>query len=452
MEPKAGNASTVSLSGVYVGAFCLAWSCAATAQGLSDNVSRLSGSASVFTGVTHTRTDRGASTDTNTEPGVGVSGRIGGTLESGANALALQYGGTLETNQDTVGGGQAGNTSITGASRYTYFDPGSRVDFNLGHTISSVRNNTGFEVNPAGYDTQNTLSAGAGVRFNPGALTTLRFFGQAGQSFGDNSLEDQESYTAGSELSRRLSERSTGGLNASRSWSDERGTDITIDSAQLVYSLQMESGYLRVGAGGSQAETQLAGGTTSESDAVTGFAERAWVAPNWRTSLKYDRSLSDSATDLSLNLPPEFSFLPDTVRLRDLVVKDSLLLSHNNQQLCNACDLGVYVEGAILESQISNTTTHEYRTGVNLGFQLTSLQRLNFGYSWQGDADEGATNIVDQIHRFNTSWTRRIAENTTFGVEFYQSYLRSKSLRNDQDQFELRMVLSHGLSLTGARR
>lgn len=108
MEPRAGNASKVSLSGVYVGALCLAWSCAATAQGLSDNISTLSGSASVFTGITHTRTDRGASTDSNTEPGVGVSGRIGGTLESGANALALQYGGTLETNQNTVGGGQGG--------------------------------------------------------------------------------------------------------------------------------------------------------------------------------------------------------------------------------------------------------------------------------------------------------------------------------------------------------
>lgn len=452
MEPKAGNASTVSLSGVYVGAFCLAWSCAATAQDLSDNVSRLSGSASAFTGVTHTRTDRGASTDTKTEPGVGVSGQVGGTLESGASALALRYGGTLQTNQGAVGGGQAGNTSITGASRYTYFDPGSRVDFNLGHTVSSVRNNTGFETNPSSYDTQNSLRAGAGLRFNPGELTTLRFFGQAGRSFSQNSLKDQESYTAGSELSRRLNERSTGGLNVSRSWSDERGTSVTIDSAQLVYRLRLESGYFNIGAGGSRAKTEFTGAATSEYSAATGFVERGWATSVSRTSVKYDRSVSDSATDLSLNLPPDFSFLPDTIRLRDLVVKDALFLAHSTQQVCDACDLRVYAEGAILESQISNVTTHEYRTGINLGFQLTSLQRLNFGYSWQADADESATTIVDQIHRFNTSWTRRIAENTTFGVEFYQSYLRSKGLRNDQDQFELRLVLSHGFSLTGARR
>jgi hypothetical protein len=162
--------------------------------------------------------------------------------------------------------------------------------------------------------------------------------------------------------------------------------------------------------------------------------------------------LSDSATDLSLNLPPVFSFLPDTVRLQDQVVKDALLFTHNNQQVCNACDLGIYAEGAILKGQISSATTHEYRAGVNLGFQLTPLQRLNFGYSWEADADEDAATIVDQIHRFNTSWTRQIADNTTFGIEFDQSYLSSKSIRNDEDQFELRLVLNHGFSLIGARR
>lgn len=452
MQSRAGNPSTYRLGGLYVGVFCLAWPCAATAQGLSDNISRMSGSASVFTGITHTRTDRGATTDTNTEPGVGLSGQVGGTLESGANSLALQYGGTLQTDQDTIDGEQSGNTSFTGASRYTYFDPGSRVDFNLGHTVSSVRNNTGFEVNSSSYDTQNTLSAGAGLRFYPGKLTTLRFSGQAGRSFGKDELNDQESHTASSELSRRLSERSTGSLNLSRSWSDERGTDVTIDTAQLVYNRQMENGYFSIGAGGSQAESEYTDGTTSENEAVTGFLERAWVTTEWRTSVKYDRSMSDSATDLSLNQTPEFSFLPETVRLRDLVVRDSLSITHNNQQVCDACSLGVYASGAILESQNSGATTHEYSAGANLGFQLTSLQRLNFGYSWQGDASEDASVIVDQIHRFNTSWTRQIATNTTFGVELNQAYQRSKLARSDQDQFEVRLVFSHGFSLAGGAR
>ncbi|MDN6320245.1 MAG: hypothetical protein L0J77_10815 [Marinobacter sp.] len=452
MQPQAGNASIYKLGGLYVGVFCLAWSCTATAQGLSDNVSRLSGSGSVFTGVSHTRTDRGTTTSTNTEPLAGVSGQVGGNLESGANAVTLRYGGTLQTNQDAIDGGDTGNTSFTGASRYTYFDPGSRVDFNLGHTINSVRDNSGFEVNSSSYDTRNTLSAGAGLRFYPGKLTTLRFSGQAGRSFGNNDLNDEESLTASSELSRRLSDRSTGSLNVSRSWSEERGTDVTIDSAQLVYSQQLESGYFSIGAGGSRAESEYTNGTTSENEAVTGFLERTWVTTNWRTSVKFDRSMSDSATDLSMNITPDFSFLPETVRLRDLVVKDSLSVTHNNQRLCDVCDLGLYASGAILESQNSGATRHEYNAGVNLGFQITSLQRLTFGYTWEGDAGEDADIIVDQIHRFNTGWTRQIAKHTSFGVELNQAYLRSKLAKNDQEQFQVRLVFSHGFSLVGARQ
>jgi len=167
--------------------------------------------------------------------------------------------------------------------------------------------------------------------------------------------------------------------------------------------------------------------------------------------VQYNRSMSDSATDLSLNLPPVFSFLPDTVRIRDLVVSDSLLVTHNNQRACDICDLGVYAEGSILESQVTGATTHEYRAGVNLGLQLTALQRLNVGYTWEGDAGEDANIVVDQIHRFTTSWTRQLAEYTTFGVEFNQSYLRSRLARSDQEQFELRLVLSHGFALSGQR-
>lgn len=451
MDRRARSASNYRLATLLVGSCCVASSITVNAQSLSDDVTELSGSASVFTDVTHTRTDRGNTTDTNTEPGLGVSGRVGGTLEKGANALELQYGGTLRTSRDSANGEQGGNSSIRGASRYTYFDPGSRLDFNLGHTVSSVRNDTGFVVNPTSYDTQNTLSAGAGLRFYPGELSTLRFSGQAGRSFGEDDLNDQESATVSSDFSRRLSERSTGSLNASRSWTNEANVDITIDSAQLAYNRQTENGSFGIGLGGSRADTEFTGGSTSESEAVTGFLARTWVFNDWSSSVQYNRRLSDSATDLSLNRPPVFSFLPDTVRIRDLVVSDSVLITHNNQRVCDACNLGVYAEGALLESQISGATTHEYRAGINLGYQLTTLQRLNVGYGWEGDADEDAGVIVDQIHRITTSWTRQLAEYTTFGVEFNQSYLRSRLARNDQDQYVLRFVLSRGFALSGQR-
>ena len=425
---------------------------ASIAQDLSEGVTQVSGSGSVFTALTHTRTDLGDTTDTRTEPGFGVAGNLGGRLESGANSIALQYGGTLETERDLGQGEQTDSSTVTGASRFVHFDPASPLDFNVGHTVSSVRNNTGFVVNPSSYDTQNTLSAGAGLRFYPGELSSLRFSGQAGHSFGSGELNDKESLTASTEFSRRLSERSSGSLIGSRSWSDDSGVDITIDSAQLVYYRTLETGSFSIGGGVSNADTEFPDGTVTESDAGTGFVERRWVAEDWRTSMLYERTLSDSATDLSLDFPEIFDFLPDTVRIRDLVISDSILVTHSSSQLCAGCNLGFGAEAALLESQITGATTHEYSGSLSFGFQLTNLQRLSFGYTWQGDAGDDAGTIVDQIHRFNTRWARELAEDTEFGIELNQSWLRSRLARNDQEQFSLRLVLTKGFSLTGQPR
>ncbi|UQG54176.1 MULTISPECIES: hypothetical protein [unclassified Marinobacter] len=411
-------------------------------------VKAISGSASVFTAATHTRTDRGNTTDTRTEPSVGVSGSLGGALASGANSLQLRYRGTLETRRDTGDGDQTNRSSILGAARYAYFDPAQPLDFNLGHSVTSVRNNTGFVVNPSSYDTRNTLSAGAGLRFNAGSLSTLRLFSQAGQSFGGGSLNDENSITTGAELTRRLSERSSASLNANRSWSDGNSVNQTIDSAQLVYQRQLENGSFSIGGGKSWATSEYSDNSENNSDALTGFADRSWVADQYRTSVQYNRRLSDSATDLSLNLPPEFDFLPETVQLRDLVVSDSLSASHSTDLLCDACTLNLAAEAALLKSQLSGDQTHEYRSSISLGVQLTDLQRISFGYSWLGDAQDEAGTIVDQIHRFDTRWSRQLAENTQFAVAFSQSYLRNDLGRDDRDQYVIRLELTHGFALT----
>ena len=449
MKPRSVN-STVVLALSLFGA--CTWPLVVTAQDLGDSVTEISGAASVFTALTHTRIDQGTSTDTNTEPSLGISGNVGGQLQSGANSLALRYGGTLETERDRGDGEQTENSSVVGVSRFSHFDPGSRFDFNLGHTVSSVRNDTGFVVNPSDYDTQNTLNAGAGIRFFPGELSTLRFSGEAGKSFGSGQLNDRESFTAASEFSRRLSERSSGGVNISRSWSYDDDIDLKIDSAQLVYSNFLENGTFRVGAGVSQADTEYPDGSLTESEAVTGFLQRTWVADDWQTSVGYNRRLSDSATALSLEPLGDIEFIPDTIRIRDLVVSDSILVSHNTSRLCSACNLGLAAEAAILESENTGATTHEYSSTIALGYQLTSLQRLSFAYGWQGDAGEDADTVIDQIHRFNISWIRQLAEETSFSVELDQSYLRSRLERNDQEQFVLRLRLSKGFSLVGQPR
>jgi hypothetical protein len=283
-------------------------------------------------------------------------------------------------------------------------------------------------------------------------LTTLRFSGQAGRSFGSGDLNGSESVTSSAQLSRRLTERSSASLVASRSWSDDNGVDNTIDSAQVSYSRSLASGSFSAGVGVSRSETDLLNGSTSENTAETGFLNRTWATPDWQTTIGYDRSLSDSATDLSLETTEFVDFFPDSIRVRGVVVSDTLTVTHNNARVCDICSLGLVAQGAVVESQITGATSHEYQSGINLGLQLTSLQSLSFDYSWQGYAGENSGTIIDQIHRLGTRWTRKLAENTSFSVDFSQSYLRTKSARNDQDQFALRLILTRGFSLTGNYR
>ncbi len=438
--------------GTVLAAGTLVLSAPVFAQSASDAVDSLYGSGTVFGGVTHTSIDTETGQDSDTEPSVGVSGAVGGSMRSGANSLNLRYGGTLETPRSSSSGDDTDSNSLTGAARYQYYNPGGLLDFNLGHSIESVRNDTGFVLNAGDYETRNTLSAGSGLMFYPGAVTSLRLSAQVGESFGDGALNDSESQTLTSELTRRLSERSLGTLIARRSWSETRGVDTTIDNAELGYQRELETGSFSMAAGASWSETEFPGQqVTNESDAVTGHVARNWVTPDTNTAVRYDRRLSDSATDLSLNLPVELSFLPDTVQLRDLVVSDSLLVSHSTSRLCQICRVSFMAEGAILESELYDTKTHEYRANMSLNVDLTRIHQLLVGYSWQGDAGEDSGNILQQTHRLDIAVTQRLAEDTRVGVELNQVWVRTNNQNQDEEQYGLRVFLTRDFNLMAKR-
>lgn len=420
-----------------------------SAQGLEEALTEVTGSASVFAAMNHTRTDTATGTDTNTEPSVGLSGVLGGEFVSGANSLALQYAGTVETSRDNTAGESSDTSSFNGVSRFQHLDPASRFDFNAGHTVRSVRNDTGFVINPNDYDTQNVVNAGAGFRLYPGDLTTLRLSADGSRSFGDADAADNESWLGKAEIQRRLSSRSASLLTASRSWADEDNLDLTIDSAVLAYITELESGSFTIGAGFSKAEAEFNGGQVIESDGIVGYMTRVWLTPEWTSSLSYTRTLSDSAIDQVANPTVVGGFLDEDVRLNELAVTDTVDFQYTTRGLCDVCDGGMILSGSIRESEYTGATTHEYLAGVNLGIQISSLQRLEFRYLWQGDAGDDAGTVLEEIHRFDTRWSRLIGEETTFGLELNQSYLRSKLARNDEDEFVLRVVLTHGFSLVG---
>lgn len=430
----------------------LALSAPVCGQSASDAVDSITGSGSVFGEVIHTRMDTPTGEENNTEPSAGIAGDIGGAMSSGANNLALRYGGTLTTRRSLPNGDQTDDSSITGVSRYQYADTASVLDFNLGHTVQSVRNDTGFVLNAGKYDTRHTLRAGTGLTFYPGEVSSLRLSGQAGKSFGSDDFNDDESWTTGADVRRRLSERSVGLLTARRSWSENRGADTTIDNAELGYERQLETGQFSLAVGGSWSETEFPGQrVTNESEAATGHVSRTWVTADTTTTVRYNRRLSDSATDLSLDLPNELSFLPDNVELQDLVVSDSLLVVHNTSRLCRICRFSMLAEGSMLESELSGAKTHEYRANLNLGVDATRVHQLLVNYSWQGEAGEDAGDLQVQVHRLGIGVTRRLSEDVRLGLELNQAWLWDDQLERDQDEYGLRVFLTRDFSLADRR-
>ena len=423
----------------------------AFAQALEENLARVEGNASVFTALTHNRVDEPAGTERETEGRLGLEGSVAGEWVSGGNSALLDYSARAETSRNSDIGSGGDNSTITGLSRFSHADPSSPLEFNAGHTVRTVRNNTGFLIDPTNYDTQNVINAGAGLRLEPGALTTVRVSADGARAYGDSDEGDTDSYNAKATLQRKLSERSFGLVNGSRSWSDEGATEVTIDAYQVGYRSIDEFGTFSIGGGVSEAETEFTSGPVTKSDGVTAYLTKDWVTMDWTTSFSYNRTLSDSAIDLVLNpeTPDGFS---SNVRLTEVVLSDRFDLRHTRRALCDVCDFSMQVSGEIRESQATGETTNQLGAGWDLGIQIANLQRLEFRYIWQAETEENASEIQEQVHRFNSRWVRQLAEFTSFSVEFNQAYLRSKRERPDEDEFELRLVLSHGFSLIGQGR
>ncbi|WP_404362209.1 hypothetical protein [Marinobacter sp.] len=417
--------------------------------GINDRVTGYTASASVFTEVEHNRVDIDDGTETSTDPSLGVSGALGADLQSGASSLSALYSGSVQTRRDSVRGVNRDNSSVTGVSRYSWFAPANRFDFNAGHTVRSVRSDAGFVLDPAAYDVQNAVHAGAGLRFYPGELTTVRFFTQGARTFEQGDRPDLDSLTAGSDLTRRLSERSSASLTATRTWAEEVNSDITQDSVQLGYRRALEQGLFTVGAGVSSAEVDFDGQSETTSEAVTGYLSRSWLTPDTSTEIRYDRALTSTALELAVDFPEVETFEPVTLLITELSVEDRLQLRHNTSALCSGCALGGLVGGSIFESERTGRIRHEYRAAVNLGVQVAPLQRLSTGYSWSADAGKDADELLDQVHRLSAQWTRSLAENTSVSVLVSHSFTDTSLDQPDRDRTLLRLSLTHGITVTG---
>lgn len=387
----------------------------------------------LFTDLTHT--ERESRSDT--RAGAGVRGDVGARLRTGAHELQALYGGTLETKRSSLATGDRDNFSVRGSSRYNFFEPGSRFDFNAGHTIRSVRNDTGFTLDESAYDTQNAVNAGAGVYFYPGELTTLRVGGQAAKTWSENDLQEGESSSVDARLNRQVSERSSVYLLGSRSWEHENDTDITLDSASLGLDTRLENGSFSISAGVSRAESD-----DLDNEAVIGSIARQWTTSLTSTRVSYERTQSSSLLDLALAPIPELGIEDEySVRVQGLTVNDTVTLVHSTRRACDICTVNVIARGSEEENVSTGEETWEYLAGAGLGLAVTEDKTVDLDYRWQGDALEERSSIDDERHHFIVTYRHQLTDLATWGAAFDTAFTRGLA---DQDRYQARLFFTLG--------
>ncbi|MGM0571789.1 hypothetical protein [Marinobacter sp.] len=387
----------------------------------------------VFTDLTHTERD----SRTDTRGGAGISGDVGANWLSGPHRLDALYGGTLETERSSLATGDRDNLSVRGSSRYNYFEPGSRFDFNAGHTIRSVRNDTGFTLDESAYDTQNAVNAGAGVMFYPGELTTLRLGGQAAKTWAEDDVQDGESQSVEANLSRQVSERSTMFLVGSRAWEHEENTDITLDSASVGLDTRLENGSFSASVGVSRAESD-----DFENDAVIGSIARQWQTSLTSTRISYDRTQTSTLLDLALAPIPELGIEDEfSVRVQGVTLNDTVTLVHSTQRLCDLCTLNFIVRGSEEENVQTGDETWEYLAGAGLGLAVTEDKTVDLDYRWQGDALEESSSIDDERHQFTVTYRHQLTDLASWGAAFDTAFTRGLT---DQDRYQARVFFTLG--------
>ena len=306
--------------------------------------------------------------------------------------------------------------SYTGTTRYSY-RPIPLVDANLGHTLRAAGTEESLLFDLSDYELRHSLNGGFGLNLTPTGRTRTRLELQGTQAL-DEDLERQGHQVSGRVInSLRVTSSASASLTGGRTiqWDADSRRTSTNDSLQLGYQRALPDG----SASGSVGLSRYEAGNTQRL-LVTAGVNRNWVGDIGQTSVSYNRSISDTLTELSFETldfdpdnPPEslddLETQTEVVQLQQATMVDAINLNYRSQGLCQRCNYQLNAGFSTQRVLFSGPRTFVYTGGAGLGYRLSSLQNFNARYQWRASAEKLTGGPDEQQHRVNLSWDRRLA-------------------------------------------
>lgn len=374
--------------------------------------------------------------------GLGVGMDVGASETRGSHSYNLGYGASRTQRYQN---GYSDVVRLNGRAGYRFVARNGRFDANANHGITTSNRSGLIYFDPDDFRTQNRISAGAGINQRLGSVTTARLSGQVGATFNEDSSANGQSASTQLAINRRLSERSTAGANASRSYTFTGYDTIisTTDTVQGTYSQVLSNGGLNLAAGMTWANTD-----NSEFVAATGSAARNWVGTDRQFSLTYNRSVASTVLDLTvqqLNEPAEgeteFTLTEEEIQVSDLTLRDQVGIQFRSGRLCELCSYSLNLSSARLESLTTQQTSFQHQFGAQFGYQIDPLQSANISYSLALTTDtltEGPWNRRQQV---GLGWQRQLAETVQATASASHSWLGGQQTGRRTD---IRVGVSYG--------
>ncbi|GGX49531.1 hypothetical protein [Saccharospirillum salsuginis] len=327
---------------------------------------------------------------------------------------------------------------LTGSSRYQFTHGSGLFDLNGMHILQSVNPNPGFILDPEGFTTEHILSAGSGVNLSPGDVTRIRLETQYSRSLHEDESLNGEILEGRGVLTRRLNPISEINTQVSRTIVEEGDPAQVsqIDRATVGYRRTLDNGELSASFGVNLAETEQ-----TDVEVYSGSMERVWVSDYGRTSIGYDREVTNTLLELTTeNIVPEATDQDlqqeETIKLNSLALNDELRWAYQTVRACIRCDLSMSASLSQQENLDTGIRSVGYDGRVAFLIRIDDTQESQLSYRWQAESPEFGEVLLAESNRIEWNWSRQVTEHVSFRSDVSQAWISNDV---DSSRFTIRI-------------